>query len=105
MQALFSQQVKNILLLVFAFLNFGEHMDNRIVRKERMRARLKREIVEVYLLRRNLSQNWLARRLDISSGYISQLLTGRRSPSPRLRARIMEYFKDHDFDDLFEIQR
>jgi len=70
-----------------------------------MKVYLKRGFVELYLAKKNLSQNWLASRLGISSGYMSQLLSGKRNPSPTLRGRMMDYFKDHDFDQLFEIQR
>ena len=66
------------------------------------RTRMKLETMADLLTRKNLSQNWLAKRLGISSGYMSQLLTGKRAPSPQLRARILEHFPDKQFDDLFE---
>jgi transcriptional regulator with XRE-family HTH domain len=53
------------------------------------------------LLRRNLSQNGLALRLCISSGYCSQLLSGARCPSPSVRKRIQKVLAE-DFDSLFE---
>lgn len=36
----------------------------------------------------DMSQNQLARRLGISSSYMTQLMANRRAPSPALRARI-----------------
>lgn len=66
-----------------------------------MKARLNSERVRSILLRRSISQNCLASRLKISSGYCSQLLSGARTPSPRLRLRIMRELKE-DFDTLFE---
>ena len=66
-----------------------------------MRARLKTERVREILFRRSISQNCLAIRLNISSGYCSQLLSGTRSPSPRLRMKLMRELKE-DFDTLFE---
>ncbi len=64
---------------------------------------LKRQAVASILARKNKSQNWLAGRLGISSGYMSQLLNGERAPSPRMRDRILEYFESMSFDDLFSI--
>ena len=49
----------------------------------------------------NLSQNELARRCEISSGYMSQLLTGARFAGPAVRTRIATNLK-LEFDDLFE---
>lgn len=66
-----------------------------------MKAKLKTGRVREILLRRSISQNCLALRLKISSGYCSQLLSGTRTPSPRLRQRLMKELKE-DFDALFE---
>lgn len=69
------------------------------------RTKLRLDTIVDLLTRKNLSQNWLAKRLNISSGYMSQLLTGQRTPSPSLRARILEHFPESKFDDLFEIMK
>lgn len=66
-----------------------------------IRARIRSDRLKDILLRRNISQNTLAQRLRISSGYCSQLLSGVRCPSPRLRNRLMRELKE-DFDALFE---
>jgi len=66
-----------------------------------MKARLNAERVRTILFRRSISQNYLANRLKISSGYCSQLLSGARTPSPRLRILLMRELKE-DFDTLFE---
>lgn len=55
------------------------------------------------LAKKNLSQNWLARHIGISSGYMTQLLNGTRCPSPKTRRRFQEYFIECKFNDLFEI--
>ena len=68
------------------------------------RVRLRSEAVESLLARRNYSQNGLARGLHISSGYISQIMRGRRFPSPALRQRLMEALGIEDFDVLFMIE-
>jgi len=54
------------------------------------------------LARLNLSQNELARLLGVSSGFMSQLLTGRRYPGPRTRRRLLGALSRLTFDDLFE---
>ncbi len=69
------------------------------------RTRLRLDTIVDLLTRKNLSQNWLAKKLNISSGYMSQLLTGQRTPSPNLRARILDHFPESKFDDLFEIMK
>ena len=68
-----------------------------------MKVYMRRKEVKKILIRKNKSQNWLARRLEISSGYMSQLMDGSRNPSPKLRERIMNNLPEHKFDDLFLI--
>ncbi|GBD11799.1 hypothetical protein HRbin23_01478 [bacterium HR23] len=69
-----------------------------------MRVRLKERAVWTALERLHISQNELARRLGISSGYLSQLICGRRSPSARLRRRFLEVLGPLGFDDLFFLE-
>lgn len=57
------------------------------------------------LAKKNKSQNWLAYRMQISSGYMSQLMTGVRHPSPRMREKMLAALPDYVFDDLFRIER
>jgi len=52
--------------------------------------------------RLNVSQKRLAERLEISPAYVSQLLNGRRFPSPEIRRRFQELLPDLPFDQLFE---
>jgi transcriptional regulator with XRE-family HTH domain len=56
------------------------------------------------MARRNISQNGLARALDISTGYASQLVRGIRCPSPDLRQGIQKLLKIDDFDRLFRLE-
>jgi transcriptional regulator with XRE-family HTH domain len=51
---------------------------------------------------RNLSQNELARRCGISSGYMSLLLRGHRCAGAEIRQRLLEHITGADFDTLFE---
>jgi len=64
---------------------------------------LNREFVGKVLTRRNISQNGLARRLRISSGYMSQIMNGSRYISAKMRRRIFRYFRRYEFNDLFII--
>ena len=67
---------------------------------------IKSEAIRKILARKNMSQNWLARQLGVSSGYMSQLMTGVRNPSPDLRIKILEKLKmdESGFDKVFEIK-
>ena len=51
-----------------------------------------------------MSQNWLAMKIGVSSGYMSQLMDGSRHPSPDVRRRLLDLFPECDFDDLFVIK-
>ncbi len=61
-----------------------------------VRSELQRE-----LARLNLSQNRLARKCRISSGYMSQLLTGERAPGPEVRKRLLSALPTLTFDQMF----
>ena len=52
----------------------------------------------------NMTQNDLARRAGVTSGYISLLVGGRRCPSPELRRRFMEILGVADFHELFIVE-
>ena len=53
----------------------------------------------------NMSQNELADRCGLTSGYVSQLFTGERSPSPPVRRRIQRVLGVENFDALFVVVR
>ncbi len=63
-----------------------------------------REVVGDRIARANMSQGQLARRLRITTGYASQLLSGKRCPSAEVRRLMMQIpaLEDAEFDDLFE---
>ena len=50
------------------------------------------------------SQNWLAREVGISQGYLSTLINEGRAPSGRIRQRIQRVLGVEDFHELFELQ-
>ena len=64
---------------------------------------LRAGVVRDRLIRKSRSQNWLAVRLGITPGYISQIMDGCRNPSPALRQRFLDTFPECEFDDLFQI--
>jgi len=69
-----------------------------------VKAMLKGKKVRRILMKKNKSQNWLAQKLGISSGYIAQLLNGDRNPSPEVRQLFLDFFDECEFDDLFSIK-
>ena len=58
-----------------------------------------------HLARLNMSQNDMARRIGISSGHLSRLISGSRNPSPRMRTRLQEALDCPEFDKLFIVVR
>ena len=52
----------------------------------------------------NRSQNWLAREVGVSPGYISMLVNGGRSPSGRIRQRMLKALDVDDFHKLFRLE-
>ncbi len=56
------------------------------------------------IARRNMSQNMLAIRAGISSGYISQIMCGTRNPSPAVRQKLQEVLQPLTFDDIFILE-
>ena len=51
----------------------------------------------------NRSQNWLAKEIGISSGYMSKLVTAGRAPSGRIRHRMLTALGIEDFSELFRL--
>ena len=52
----------------------------------------------------NMTQNQLADRAGLTSGYVSLLVGGKRRPSPDARRRLMEALDVTDFHDLFIVE-
>lgn len=67
---------------------------------------LKKGKIKRTLARKNMSQNAFAFRIGVSSGYMSQLMSGIRNPSPLLRERILTALKldESNFDEIFKIK-
>ena len=73
-------------------------------RQPAFRVKLNPHRVWEILDRRNMTQNELARTLDTSSSYLSQLMSGHRRPSPAFRKKLMDVLGVTDFDDLFILE-
>ena len=73
-------------------------------RQPSSRVKLNPDRVWELLNRLNMSQNELARLAGISSGYLSQLMSGTRCPSAELRRKLMEVLGVTLFDDLFILE-
>ena len=73
-------------------------------RPARSRVRLNDRAVWDRLNLLHLSQNELARRVGLTSGYLSQLINGRKHPSPRTRLRLQQVLGVTEFDDLFVME-
>ncbi len=69
-----------------------------------IRVKLNQGAVLRAIARRNMSQNMLAIRSGISSGYISQIMCGTRNPSPAVRQKLQEILQPLTFDDIFIIE-
>ena len=52
----------------------------------------------------NRSQNWLAREIGVSPGYVSMLVNAGRAPSGRIRRRMLKALELTEFQDLFRLE-
>ena len=73
-------------------------------RQPACRVKLNPQAVWEHLNRLNKTQNELAAMVGITSGYLSQLMTGTRSPSAEVRKRLQEVLGVARFDDLFILE-
>ena len=74
-------------------------------RPARPRVILNRDAVWALLDELGISQNELARRCGLSSGYFSQLMNGAKSPSAKVRRKLQQVLGVTDFDRLFIIEQ
>ena len=49
-------------------------------------------------------QNWLAREIGVSPGYVSMLVNEGRAPSGRIRTRMLKALGVDDFHQLFTLE-
>lgn len=71
-----------------------------------MLVKIKYDKIQKIMAKKNMSQNCFAIKLGVSSGYMSQLMSGVRNPSPGLRVKILEVLKmdESGFDEIFELK-
>ena len=50
------------------------------------------------------SQNWLAREMGVTPSYVSKLVNGSRTPSGRIRNRMLKVLGVSDFHQLFRLE-
>lgn len=76
------------------------------MKRRRPASRVKLNPARVWELlnRRHLSQNELAALVGTSSGYLSQLICGTRSPSAEMRRRLVDVLGVDDFEELFILE-
>ena len=65
---------------------------------------LNRYYFEKAVTRRNLSRKALAVELGVSRCYLSRVICGKSEPSAAIRQRLLDYFGDCSFDDLFSFE-
>ena len=65
---------------------------------------LRAEVVWAYLTYHNLTQKAFAHLVGIDPGYLSQMLSGKRRPSPSMRVRLMKALGIERVDDLFVME-
>jgi len=65
-----------------------------------------RRKVAVHLAECGHTQSWLAGRLGLSTGFLSQLLRGKKCAGPRVREglRGLHLYEGWSFDDLFQME-
>ena len=73
-------------------------------RQPSSRVKLRPDRMWDLLNRLNMTQNELACQAGISSGYLSQLMSGTRCPSAKVRRKLMEVLRVTSFDDLFILE-
>ena len=73
-------------------------------RRGRIVVRLDTAAVWKRLALLNRSQNWLARKIGVSPGYVSMLVNSGRSPSGRIRRRMLKALEVTEFQDLFRLE-
>ena len=73
-------------------------------RRPGSRVLVRPEVVWNHLHRRHLAQREFAKLVDMNPGYLSQVLSGKRSPSARRRRRLQEELGIDDFDELFYVE-
>lgn len=73
-------------------------------RRAASRVKLNHYAVWQRLNRLNMTQNGLAHEVGVTPGYLSQLMSGTRCPSARVRRKLQDTLGVVRFDELFIIE-
>ena len=73
-------------------------------RRGRIVVRLNKAALWERLALLNRSQNWLAKEIGVSPGYVSMLVNEGRAPSGRIRRRMLKALGVDDFQQLFRLE-
>jgi transcriptional regulator with XRE-family HTH domain len=79
-----------------------ERLERVPASSHRARVRVKRDALEVALVRKNLTKTAFARAARLHRTYLSDILAGRASPGPAARQRMLDVLGG-SFDDYFDI--
>jgi transcriptional regulator with XRE-family HTH domain len=66
---------------------------------------LNRPNLEAGIIRHNLSRKELARELGVTRCYLTSIIYGAKEPSAAIRTRMLQYFSEYSFDDLFILEK
>lgn len=67
---------------------------------------INKQNVEVALSKKNRTKKWFASQIGTVPEYVSQMLIGKRNPSPEMRDRITKIFHGRlTWDDIFTVRR
>lgn len=73
-------------------------------RRPRSKTRLRPAPVQAFLTRSNITRREMAHLVGISPAYFSQLMSGERNPSEKVRAGLQQVMGVEDFDELFYVE-
>ncbi len=68
-----------------------------------MRLFAKKEDIQLSMVKEGLNTSTLSKEITCSLSYLSNIINGKKSPSPKLAKQIADYF-GKDIEDLFTIE-
>jgi len=69
----------------------------------RIRVLLNSDNIRILMAKKNMTSRKVSYKLGTTEFYVSQMLSGRRSPSPQMREKIMNVFGRRNWDMIFKI--
>jgi ribosome-binding protein aMBF1 (putative translation factor) len=68
-----------------------------------MQVKIKTEVITETLIKTNKNQKWLADKIGVSSGYISDIISGNVVPAGKVRDNLMKALGIKEWDGLYEL--